>query len=64
MGLAMEDHYSIREAAEILKVSESTIRRLFDEGRLEGHRSPGGHRRILKESVSKLEKELLPGITF
>jgi excisionase family DNA binding protein len=55
---------SIREAARLLKVSESTIRRLFDDGRLTGHRSPGGHRRIHKESLDTLLEELQPGITF
>ena len=66
---SMEDLISIQDAAELLKVSEATVRRLFDGGKLLGHRLPSGHRRILRTSVERLHEELLeqrdpPGITF
>lgn len=62
-----EDVISIREAAKRLKVSESTIRRYFDQELLRGYVTPSGTRRILRESVVRLEEEsglAPPGITF
>ena len=49
-----DDHISTSEAAEILGLSEETVRRLFDEGTLTGMRTrpgPGGHRRPSRASV-------------
>lgn len=49
-----DDHISTSEAAEILGLSEETVRRLFDEGELTGMRTrpgPGGHRRPSRASV-------------
>lgn len=53
MGEA-DDHISTGEAAEILGLSEETVRRLFDDGTLSGMRTrpgPGGHRRPSRTSV-------------
>lgn len=58
------EHLSTREAAEELKVSESTVRRLFDQRKLEGFTTPGGHRRITQESVERMLEERKPGFTF
>jgi excisionase family DNA binding protein len=55
----MEDLISIEDAAELLEVSPNTVRRLFDAGKLRGHRLPKGHRRILRKSVEELHEELL-----
>jgi excisionase family DNA binding protein len=58
---------SIKEAARRLRVSESTVRRYFDSGRLEGFTTGSGTRRIYEASVTRmldrtgLEPE---GITF
>ena len=43
--------YSVSEAAPVLGVSIPTLKRMAAEGRLESFRTPGGHLRILAESV-------------
>jgi excisionase family DNA binding protein len=54
----MKDLYTTGEAAEICKVSQQTIIRCFDTGRLEGFRVPGSKfRRIPRESLIKFMKE-------
>jgi excisionase family DNA binding protein len=50
--------YTTGEAAEICNVSQQTIIRCFDAGRLDGFRIPGSKfRRIPKESLIKFMKE-------
>ncbi len=44
-------YLSCKQTAEILKVSQSTIKRLCDDGVLVSMRTPGGHRRISLKSV-------------
>lgn len=39
------------EVAEYFSVSVQTVNRWCDEGKLEETRTPGGHRRILRESL-------------
>ena len=52
-----KDLYTTGEAAEICKVSQQTIIRCFDSGRLEGFRIPGSKfRRIPKDSLVKFMK--------
>jgi len=59
------EHLSTREVAEALQMSESTVRRLFDQKALEGFTTPGGHRRITRESVEKvLDERSSVAITF
>ena len=58
------ENLSTKEAARELQVSESTVRRLFDQKKLEGFTTPGGHRRITRESVEQVLDERRPGITF
>lgn len=54
----MKDLYTTGEAAEICKVSQQTIIRCFDTGRLEGFRVPGSKfRRIPRESLIRFMKE-------
>ena len=54
----MKDLYTTGEAAEICKVSQQTIIRCFDAGRLEGFRIPGSKfRRIPRPSLIKFMKE-------
>lgn len=42
---------TIGSAARFLGVSPTTIVRMFDEGILDGHVLPSGHRRISRESL-------------
>jgi excisionase family DNA binding protein len=58
------ENLSTKEVAEKLQVSASTVRRLFDQKKLEGFMTPGGHRRITRKSVERLLDERNPGITF
>jgi len=54
----MKDLYTTGEAAEICKVSQQTIIRCFDAGRLDGFRIPGSKfRRIPRQSLIKFMKE-------
>ena len=54
----MKDLYTTGEAAEICKVSQQTIIRCFDSGRLEGFRVPGSKfRRIPRQSLVRFMKD-------
>ena len=54
----MKDLYTTGEAADVCNVSQQTIIRCFDAGRLEGFRVPGSKfRRIPRESLVKFMKE-------
>ena len=54
----MKDLFTTGEAAEVCKVSQQTIIRCFDSGRLEGFRIPGSKfRRIPRQSLIKFMKE-------
>jgi excisionase family DNA binding protein len=54
----MKDLFTTGEAAEICRISQQTIIRCFDAGRLEGFRVPGSRfRRIPRQSLVKFMKE-------
>ncbi len=54
----MKNLYTTGEAAEICNVSQQTIIRCFDSGRLQGFRIPGSRfRRIPRESLVKFMKD-------
>ena len=54
----MKDLFTTGEAAEICRVSQQTIIRCFDAGRLEGFRVPGSRfRRIPRTSLVKFMKD-------
>ncbi len=54
----MKDLYTTGKAAEICQVSQQTIIRCFDSGKLQGFRVPGSRfRRIPRESLIKFMKE-------
>jgi excisionase family DNA binding protein len=54
----MKDLYTTGEAAEICRISQQTIIRCFDAGRLDGFRVPGSKfRRIPRQSLVKFMKE-------
>ena len=42
------------EAAKILGVSTDTVGRYLDLGIIEGQRTPGGHRRVNRDSVESV----------
>jgi excisionase family DNA binding protein len=53
----MKDLFTTGEAADVCKVSQQTIIRCFDSGRLEGFRIPGSKfRRIPRENLVKFMK--------
>ena len=51
---------SVEEAAKILGVSKSTMRRWEAEGRLKPERTPGGHRRYRSEELTQMTVHPLP----
>lgn len=51
---------TMREAADALGVSPSTLRRWAETGRLTAHRTQGGHRRFLADDVRRLRAALAP----
>jgi len=54
----MKDLFTTGEAAEVCRVSQQTIIRCFDAGRLEGFRVPGSRfRRIPRQSLVKFMKQ-------
>jgi excisionase family DNA binding protein len=54
----MKDLFTTGEAADVCKVSQQTIIRCFDSGRLEGFRVPGSRfRRIPRQSLVKFMRE-------
>jgi len=56
--MIMKDLFTTGEAAEICRVSQQTIIRCFDSGRLEGFRVPGSRfRRIPRQNLIKFMKE-------
>ena len=54
----MKDLFTTGEAAEVCRISQQTIIRCFDSGRLEGFRVPGSRfRRIPRQSLLKFMKD-------
>ena len=51
-----DDSCSVSEAASLLGVSIPTLKRMVADGQIEGFRTPGGHLRILSESIQELRE--------
>lgn len=50
------DYISVKDAAKLLGVYESTIRSWYDQGYLTGYLSPSNQRKILRKSAEALLK--------
>jgi excisionase family DNA binding protein len=51
---------SLEEAAKLLGVSKSTMRRWEEEGRIKPERTPGGHRRYRSEELTQMAMHPMP----
>ena len=51
---------SLEDAAKVLGVSKSTMRRWEEEGRLKPERTPGGHRRYRSEDLGQMVHHPMP----
>ena len=52
-----QDSYTTREAAKALGICVRTTQLWVESGRLRAWKTPGGHRRILRESVDEILRE-------
>ena len=59
----MTEYIKPGHAAEMLGVSRDTIRRYIDLGLLEGIKTPGGQRRIDRDSVEAIVERRVPHST-
>jgi excisionase family DNA binding protein len=50
------DSFSVSEAATLLGVSTPTLKRMVQEGTLNGFRTPGGHLRVTAESIEAMKE--------
>ncbi|MDA8455365.1 response regulator [Acidovorax sp. GBBC 3334] len=50
---ALRDHYTTLETAKLLGMAVRSIQLMVDRGELEAWKTPGGHRRISRESVER-----------
>lgn len=49
----MDDHYSTLEVARLLGMAVRSVQMMVDRGELEAWKTPGGHRRISRQSVER-----------
>jgi excisionase family DNA binding protein len=52
-NLPASDHYSTLEVARLLGMAVRSVQMMVDRGELEAWKTPGGHRRISRESVQR-----------
>jgi len=55
-----DDFLTVNEAARVLRVSATTVRNWAADGRLEEHRTVGGHRRFRASDVQRLARSVVP----
>ncbi len=53
-GETMSELIKPGEAARILGVTRETVRQYVDKGIIEGHKTPGGQRRVNRDSVESV----------
>ena len=53
VDLPASDHYSTLEVARLLGMAVRSVQMMVDRGELEAWKTPGGHRRISRESVQR-----------
>jgi len=54
----MSERFSVKQVAEQLEISPSTLRRLERRGVVVPERTPGGHRRYTEEQVKEVREYL------
>lgn len=52
-ALTIPDHYTTIEAARLLGMAVRSVQLMVDRGELQAWKTPGGHRRIARESVER-----------
>jgi excisionase family DNA binding protein len=60
MSHDFDEFITVNEAAQILRVSATTVRNWAADGRLEEQRTVGGHRRFRASEVQRLARTVLP----
>ena len=55
-GLSMPAHYTTVEVAKLLGMAVRSIQLMVDRGELQAWKTPGGHRRISRESVERWQR--------
>ena len=60
MSHSPDEFLTVNEAAQILKVSATTVRNWAADGRLTEQRTAGGHRRFRASEVQKLARTVMP----
>ena len=55
-----DEWLSLRDACRMLDVSDTTLRQWADAGHVRVYRTPGGHRRFLRQDVDSLTKAARP----
>ena len=58
LSAVADDTITRKGAADLIGVSESTVRRACDDGAIPVTRTPGGHRRIRRSDVEALAARL------
>lgn len=54
--MSEHEYMTAGQAARILGVSTDTVGRYLEAGVIEGHRTPGGHARLLRSSVEAVRR--------
>lgn len=60
MSHSPDDFITVNEAAQILRVSATTVRNWAADGRLQEQRTAGGHRRFRASGVQRLARTVMP----
>ena len=61
-ALGQGDWLSLKDACRLLDVSDTTLRQWADAGHLRVYRTPGGHRRFLRQDVESMTEASRPSV--